>query len=69
MTALPANYDTWRMQGPPESDAIGEYEGETCNRCDELDEDAPRGYRPKPCRGVMQAVDGETECDTCGALA
>ena len=66
---LPGNYDAWRLEGPPETDALGEHEGETCNRVDEPDEDAPRSYRPKPCNGMMQAVGGEIECDECGALA
>lgn len=69
MTHLPANYDTWRLQGPPEHLGVGEEEGETCNRCDEPDEDAPRGYRPKPCNGMMVYVDEYSVCDTCGAMA
>ena len=66
---LPRGYDAWRLEGPPESDAPGELDGETCNRVPEPDEDAPRGYRLRPCQGMMQAVDGEIECDECGTLA
>ena len=32
---------------------IGMEEGDTCGRYPEPDEDQPRGYRPKPCQGVM----------------
>ena len=52
-------------------DPIGHNEGETCNRLHEPDEDAPRGYRPKPCKGVMRDICGwycTTECDTCGEI-
>ena len=66
---LPGNYDAWRLQGPSESDAPGEHEGETCNRVPEPDEDAPRGYRPRPCRGTMVDVDEYGVCDRCGATA
>ena len=74
---LPRDYDAWRLEGLPESDALGEHEGETCNRVPEPDEDAPRGYRPRPCNGTMvERHEGaeyhETswvECDTCGELA
>ena len=62
-------YDAWKLQGPPESDAPGEHEGETCNRVPEPDEDAPRGYRPKPCNGTMVDVDEYGVCDRCGAMA
>ena len=33
---------------------IGNEDGETCGRVDPPDEDAPRGYKPKPCQGVME---------------
>ena len=66
-------YDAWRLEGPPESDAPGEHEGETCNRVPEPDEDAPRGYRPKPCNGTMVRVvdfdDRQVACDRCGEIA
>lgn len=29
---LPASYDAWRLEGPPESDAIGMDAGDLCNR-------------------------------------
>lgn len=45
---------------------IGTEPGETCGRYHEPDEDAPRGYRPKPCAGVMVSMgDGYTRCDWC----
>jgi len=40
--------------------------GETCGRIDPPDEEAPRGYRPKPCAGVMVDLNGMAVCDTCG---
>ena len=49
-------YDAWRLQGPPEADMPGTEDGETCNRYPETDEDAPRGWRPRPCRGTMMRV-------------
>ncbi|WP_068305887.1 hypothetical protein [Pararhodobacter sp. CCB-MM2] len=49
-----------------EPDAIGTTPGETCNRVHEPDEDAPRGYRPRPCAGEMIDSDGVSVCDTCG---
>lgn len=70
-------YDTWRLQGPLEDDIVGIHEGEACGRYHEPDEDAPCGYRPKPCSGAMLhrqegAESFEThwaECDTCGEVA
>jgi hypothetical protein len=32
---------------------VGTREGKTCGRFEEPDEDAPRGWRPRPCDGVM----------------
>ena len=61
------NYDAWRFSRPDDDDTIGTEEGEFCGRCEEPDEDAPRGYRPKPCNGSMVAgPDGEIYCDICG---
>jgi hypothetical protein len=67
MTALPPNYDAWRLQGPDDIYQlyIGSKDGDTCNRLHEPDEDAPRGYRPKPCTGTMRDIDGTVFCDTC----
>lgn len=66
-------YDEWRLQGPDEDRfALGHEEGEPCNRVHEPDEDAPRGYRSKPCQGVMIRTvdfdDRHTVCDTCGEI-
>ena len=69
MTQLPANYDAWRLQGPDEDDEIGTLDGDTCNRIEEPDEDAPRGYRPKPCNGEMLELDDGVFCFRCGAQA
>jgi hypothetical protein len=71
MIALPRNYDAWRLSGPDEDDfGPGTQDGETCNRLPEADEDMPRGYRLRPCGGLMQTShDGETICESCGAHA
>ena len=57
--AADAHYD--------QPDEIGHEDGETCGRYLEPDEDMPRGYRPKPCKGVMTLNDqwGETQCIIC----
>ena len=58
---------------------IGNEDGETCGRVDPPDEDAPRGYKPKPCQGVMEPhffnaaaamnnFPDWIECDTCGEI-
>ena len=54
-------------------DEIGHEDGETCNRVQEPDGDAPRGYKPKTCKGGMQTYwdgcgDRWIECDTCGEI-
>jgi len=75
MTLHPATFDAWRLAydacrlaGPPEAPEVGTEDGETCGRCEEPDEDAPRGYRAKPCAGTMLAdADGDMFCDWCGA--
>jgi len=59
-------YDAWRLQGPDELHEIGTEEGQDCARYHEPDDDAPRGYRPRPCPGVMILDDGDTICNTCG---
>jgi len=49
-------------------DPIGCEEGETCGRYDPPDEDAPRGWKPKPCQGEMQSISDEwLRCDQCDA--
>ena len=65
--AADAHYD--------QPDEIGHHEGETCGRYLEPDEDMPRGYRPKPCRGLMrhEQIKGirllnYVTCDTCGEI-
>jgi hypothetical protein len=61
------NYDAWRLAGPTEAHDVGTLDGETCGRYEELDEDAPRGYRAKPCSGTMITnAEGYTFCDWCG---
>jgi hypothetical protein len=69
MTALPSTYDAWRLSGPDESDAIGTEPGDQCNRVHEPDDDAPRGYRPRPCGGLMVDDGGAVICESCGVVA
>lgn len=73
-----ATHDAWRLSTPYDDfDGVGTEDGQQCNRIAEPDEDAPRGYRPKPCKGEMiECHEGadyhETswiECDTCGEIA
>ncbi len=58
-------YDEWRLSGPEELPEIGTDDGQTCGRYSEPDEDQPRGYQAKPCRGTMQDEGGIMICDTC----
>ena len=65
------HYDRWILRGPDEHPEIGTADGQPCNRIHEPDEDAPRGYKPKPCRGEMFIAGDESDdcwiqCDTCG---
>ena len=63
-------YDEWRLAGPDEDTSeIGTEAGDICGRYAEPDEDAPRGYRPRPCNGLMSDDDGTFICDTCGETA
>ena len=66
---LPQGYDAWRTAGPEEHHEVGTDYGETCGRMQEPDEDAPRGYKPKPCEGVMDDNDGVIFCPECGEIA
>ncbi len=68
---LPRGYDAWRLSGPEEDrHKVGTDDGQPCLRVDEPDEDAPRGYKPKPCPGVMCQDDDEPAyCDQCGEIA
>ena len=56
-------------------DPIGHEDGETCNRVELTDRTIPRGYRTKPCTGVMVQEYGDGTplgdwfvCDTCGEI-
>lgn len=71
MTALPRNYDAWRLATPYDDfDGIGTEDGEQCNRIPEPDEDAPRNYRPRPCGGQMvEDQHGDVMCESCGEVA
>jgi hypothetical protein len=63
-------YDRLTANPPPGVDEtqVGTEDGEACGRYPEPDEDAPRGYKPKPCAGTM-TVEGEfIVCDSCGVL-
>jgi len=61
-------YDEWKLDTPDRPDEPGHEVDAVCNRYPEPDEDAPRGYKPKPCKGVMSydPRDAELCCDTCG---
>ena len=63
-----AKYDSWLFRNLSDGAPIGTEDGETCGRYAEPDEDAPRGYRPKPCTGTMDDNEGEAVCDTCGEI-
>ena len=57
-------YDAWKLAPPwDDQEDIGEYDGDTCNRWQEPDEDYPK---PRKCHGTMVREDGLTECDACG---
>lgn len=65
-------YDAWKLDSPDdERDAIGDEAGQVCGRYHEPDEDAPRVYKPKPCRGEMEYDDDyETlRCNLCGEIS
>lgn len=63
-------YDDWKLATPYDDEpTCGMEEGEICGRYTEPDEDAPRGYKPKPCKGEMIEDGGAIICDTCGELA
>lgn len=63
-------YDTWKLATPwDDCHEIGMEEGDECGRYHEPDEDAPRGYKPNPCSGVMVQACGEVVCETCGEFA
>ena len=62
-------YDAWRLAPPDDGADIGTEYLEPCNRCEEPDEAAPRGYRPKPCDGVMDNNEGYITCTICGSQA
>lgn len=67
MNLMPPGYDAWALRTPDGPHQIGTQDGELCNRYEEPDEDAPRGYRPKPCTGTMDSNEGYVICDTCEA--
>lgn len=66
-------YDNWKLATPwDDCHEVGIENGQQCNRIAEPDEDAPRGYRPKPCKGEMVEHGGQhgaVICDTCGEVA
>jgi hypothetical protein len=71
MTALPRDYDAWRLSGPEDDEPeIGVEEGDNCYRLPEPDEDAPRNWRPRPCGGLMvKDSHGDIHCESCGTYA
>lgn len=63
-------YDAWKLASPDdERHEVGTEDGQTCLRYPEPDEDMPRGYRPKPCKGEMVEGDGVIICSLCGEIA
>ena len=64
-------YDAWKLSTPwDDCHEIGMEDGQQCNRFPEVDEDAPRNYRPRPCGGLMvEDKHGDVVCESCGALA
>lgn len=62
-------YDRLTANPPDERHEVGLEAGEMCGRYEQPDEDAPRGYKPKPCNGTMCQDDDEPAyCDTCGEM-
>jgi len=60
------NTDRLTANPPDERQEIGTEEGQPCLRYPEPDGDEPRGYRPKPCGGVMVECQADgIYCDTC----
>lgn len=68
-------YDEMILRGPDERHEIGTQDKETCGRYPEPDEGEPRGYKRKPCNGMMEigfpyeGGNSYIQCDTCGELA
>ena len=66
------SYDNWKLASPDDDrNEIGTEDGQPCCRYPEPDEDAPRGYKPKPCPGEMIRSgylddDRYIVCNTCG---
>ena len=58
-------YDRWRLTPPEDRPEVGTEPGDDCLRAEMPDEDAPKGWKPKPCAGTMIEEDGVTVCDTC----
>ena len=66
MNLMLPNYDAWALRGPDEQQEVGTEHGDPCKRYPAPDGDEPRGYRPKPCTGMMDNNEGYIICDTCG---
>lgn len=67
---LPASYDTGRLATPwDDCHEIGIEAGDECGRMTEPCDDAPRGYRPRPCTGEMIEQHDIVVCCTCGEIA
>ena len=73
MNLMLPNYDAWALRGPDEQHEVGTEAGDDCGRYAEPDGDEPRGYRPKPCTGIMVYSSSQPErwieCHTCGEIA
>ena len=64
-------YDAWKLQTPyDDENTVGDEEGQECGRYPEPDGDEPRGWKPKPCKGVMDTHnEGGVFCPICGEQA
>jgi hypothetical protein len=73
MNLMLPGYDAWRLAGPDEQPEVGTEAGDDCGRYAASDGDEPRGYRPRPCTGVMVHSSSQPErwieCNTCGEVA
>jgi hypothetical protein len=73
MNLMLPKYDEWALRGPEEQPEVGSENGDACNRYAASDGDEPRGYRPRPCYGIMVYSSSQPErwieCNTCGEMA
>jgi len=59
-------YDAWKLATPYDDlPDVGIEVGDSCDRHQEPDEDAPRGWK---CTGTMIEEEGDVFCDICHAI-